>query len=92
MDNVIPELTTGLYDQLTSSATLPTPRIVQILQPKPTGPHGQERWRVIISDGTHFLQALAVPQLNTLFENGQVGSGSIVRVQRLVVNTIGGRR
>lgn len=92
MDNVIPELTTGLYDQLTSSAILPTPRIVQILQPKPTGPHGQERWRVIISDGTHFLQALAVPQLNTLFENGQVGSGSIVRVQRLVVNTIGGRR
>lgn len=93
MDNVIPELTTGLYDQLVSSAISPTPRVVQILQSKLAGPHGRERRRVVISDGTHIIQAaLADPQLNTLFENGQVGNGSIVRVQRIVVNTIQGRR
>lgn len=92
MDNVIPELTAGLCDQLASSAISPTPCIVQILQSKLTGPHGREQWLAVISDGSHFLQALAIRQLDALFENGQVGIGSIVRIQRLVVNTIQGRR
>ena len=96
-DQNVPQLTTGFCDQLLSPAdaqdhvwaTSPT---VQIVQAKAIETNGQKRWRVAISDGVHVIQAMVVFQFNALFENGDAGTGSIVRIRRSVVNVIQGRR
>ena len=46
----------------------------------------------MISDGVHVLQAMVVTQLNPLFENEDIGKGSIVRIERFAINMIQGRR
>jgi replication factor A1 len=98
MNEDIPQLTTGLCDQLASSTcpqdpSWPTPPTVQILQAKAVEGNGRALWRIIISDGTHILQLIVSPQLNALFENGHVGNGSIVRLQDVKLSPpIGGRR
>lgn len=96
MDKEIPQLTTGVCDQIASAdkddpvwASSP---IMQIVQARIIETNGQTRWRAVISDGVHVLQAMVVTQLNTLFESGDVGKGSIVCVERFAINVIQGRR
>ena len=96
MAEEIPQLTTGVCDKIASAskddpvwASLP---VMQIVQAKVIETGGQTRWRVVISDGVHVLQAMAVAALNTMFENGEAGKGSIVRLLRFAINTIQGRR
>ena len=98
-DEGIPQLTTGFCNQLMSSADAQdqdhvwtTSPIVQIVQANAIEINGQKRWRAVVSDGVHVLQAMVVFQFNALFDNGNAGKGSIVRIQRFVINTIQGRR
>lgn len=89
MGENVPQLTTGIFLQIASSASPQDPvwstsPIVQVLQAKPVEKNGKTRWRLLISDGTHILQALAAPHLNTLFEDGHAGKGSVVRVHRFM--------
>jgi len=97
MEEEIPQLTTGVCDEIASSTgpedpVWSTTPVLQIVQAKVIETNGQTRWRTVISDGVHVLQAMVVTQLNTLFESGDVGKGSIIRVQRFAINTIQGRR
>lgn len=97
MDEDIPQLSTGVCDKIASSSGAQDPvwsssPVMQIVQAKAIETNGQTRWRTVISDGLHVLQAMVVTQLNTLFENGDAGKGSIVRIQRFAINTIQGRR
>lgn len=97
MDGGIPQLTTGVFDELASSTNPDDPvwstsPIVQFIQAKPieTGDHA--RWRAVISDGAHVMQAMVVTQLNSMLENGEVVKGSIIRVERFAINVIQNRR
>lgn len=96
MDEEIPQLTTGVCDQIASAdksdRVWKSSPIMQIVQAKTMETNGQTRWRVVISDGRHVLQAMVVTQLNTLFENGDAVKGSIIRVLRFAINTIQERR
>ena len=97
MDGEIPQLSTGACDEIASltgpaDTVWSTSPVLQIVQTKLIGTGGQPRWRIAISDGVRVLCAMVVIQLNPLFENGDIGNGSIVRIQRFVVNTIKGRR
>jgi hypothetical protein len=91
-----PQLTTGVCDQIASAnptdSVWSSAPIMQIVQAKIIETNGQTRWRAVISDGEHVLQAMVVTQLNPLFENGEAGKGTIIRVQRFAINTIQGRR
>ena len=95
--NGIPQLTTGVCDQMASSTgpedpVWSTSPILQILQARAIGTGDQIRWRVTVSDGVHALLAMAVRQLNPLFDKGEVRKGSIIRVQRIAANAIQNRR
>ena len=96
MDEEIPQLTTGVCEAIASATqqdpVWSTTPILQIVQAKPIETNGQIRWRTVISDGVHVLQAMVVTQFNSLLENGEAGKGSIIRIQRFAVNTIQGRR
>ena len=98
MNEDIPQLTTGFCDQAASSTSPQDPvwatsPIVQILQAKIIENIDRLLWRTLISDGAHISQAIVVsPQLRTFFENGDAVKGSVVRLQRIVMSTINGRR
>lgn len=96
MDEVPPSLATGVCQQIASAGAQDpvwssTP-ILQIVQAKAIETNGQTRWRIVISDGVHALQAMVITQLNDLFEDGHVGKGSIIRLERFAINMIQGRR
>jgi hypothetical protein len=93
----IPQLTAGVCNGIASSTGAQDPvwstsPILQIVQAKAIETNGQTRWRTVVSDGKHVLQAMVVTQLNRLFENEEAGKGSIIRVERFAINTIQGRR
>ena len=97
MDGEIPQLSTGACDEIASSTgpedpVWSTSPVFQIVQAKVIETSGQTRWRTVISDGVHVLQAMVVTQLNPLFENEDIGKGSIVRIERFAINMIQGRR
>lgn len=97
MEEELPQLTTGVCEQIASSIGTTDPvwstsPILQIVQAKAIETGDQIRWRTVVSDGVHVMQAMVVTQLNTLLENGEVGKGSIVRVERFAINTIQNRR
>src|SRR5882762_6938518 len=97
MNEDIPQLTTGFCGQIASSTSLQDPvwassPIVQILQARAVESNGRKVWRIVISDGTHIQQAIASAQPNALFENGHARKGSIVRLRRMAMSPINGRR
>mmetsp|Transcript_952 Transcript_952/g.2275 ORF Transcript_952/g.2275 Transcript_952/m.2275 type:complete len:643 (+) Transcript_952:206-2134(+) len=50
---------------------------------------GEERFKVILSDGTHFLSGMCATQLNSLVHTGIVSQHCILRVDEFIVNTMG---
>jgi replication factor A1 len=56
------------------------------------GGAAQDRYRIIISDGQHYLQSMLATQLNTSVQDGSVGKLSIVRLTRFTINNIRDKR
>ena len=97
MDGEIPQLTSGFCDEIASSTNPEDPvwsssPVVQFVQAKPVDIGSQGRWRTVISDGVHVMQAMVVTQLNPMFENGELGKGSIARIERFTINKLQNRR
>jgi hypothetical protein len=97
MSEDVPQLTTGFCDQFTSSTSpedfvRTTSPIVQILLAKAIETNGPKMWRTTISDGRHILPAIVSAGPSTLFEDGYVGKGSIVRLQGMGVHQVQGKR
>lgn len=51
-----------------------------------------DRYRIIISDGVHFVQAMLATQLNDLVANGDITKNSVVVVDKLTCNFVGDKR
>ncbi|KAJ8507485.1 hypothetical protein ONZ45_g10141 [Pleurotus djamor] len=51
-----------------------------------------ERYRVIISDGTHYVQAMLATQLNNLVLDGVIGKNTIVILDKMTSNCVQGKR
>jgi replication factor A1 len=48
----------------------------------------QERYRLIVSDGTHYFQAMLATQLNGLVNSGQLVKHSICRLTKFTVSYV----
>ncbi|TPX51284.1 hypothetical protein SeLEV6574_g00408 [Synchytrium endobioticum] len=46
------------------------------------------RYRLIVSDGTHFIQSMLATQLNFLMDRDQVGRNSIIRLNKHITNKV----
>ena len=55
-------------------------------------PNSPDRYRIIVSDGTQFIQAMLATQLNDLVESGQICRYVIVRLARFQVQNISAKR
>jgi replication factor A1 len=69
---------------------------VQFLSVKPVDPTQagtpQERYRVIISDGTNYLQSMMATQLNHFIHEQAVIKHSIVKLTRFTLSTVRDKR
>ena len=51
-----------------------------------------DRYRIIISDGVHFVQAMLATQLNDLVTNGEITRNAVVIVDKLTCNFVQDKR
>lgn len=78
-------------DQLASGHT------VQLLSIKKVAPTNNsttatDRFRIIISDGVHFVQAMLATQLNDLVANGDINKNTVVIIDKLACNFVQDKR
>ncbi|KAJ3687739.1 hypothetical protein LUZ61_016903 [Rhynchospora tenuis] len=57
-----------------------------------TAQNTTERYRMLLSDGTHTQQAMLATKLNSLVKEGNLQAGSIVQLNEYTCNEIQGRR
>lgn len=63
--------------------------VVQILKViKVGGNQGQDRYRVILSDGQNFVQGMLATQLNQLVASGQIADNALIRVNDYMNNLV----
>lgn len=76
-------------EQETLCAAHPT---VQILSIKKVGQSGTgntvDRYRVIVSDGQYFLQAMLATQVNKMVEDGTLTKNSVVVIDKFTCNYV----
>ncbi|KAH7923565.1 replication factor-a protein [Leucogyrophana mollusca] len=51
-----------------------------------------DRYRIIISDGVHFVQAMLATQLNDLVANNEIGKNTVVIIDKLTCNFVQDKR
>jgi enterochelin esterase-like enzyme len=51
-----------------------------------------ERFRLILSDGVHWAQAMLATQLNDLVKNDQIQVHTVLRLQEFIVNNVQNRK
>lgn len=92
------ELDAGIINRLNTvtgdgDSVLEEPHTLQILSTKLiTQTTGNERYRIIISDGVYFLQAMLATQLNDLVNSEQLVKNTVVVVQRMTTNLVQNKR
>jgi replication factor A1 len=71
-----------------------TGHTVQFLSVKKVAPSGSstDRYRILFSDGEHYLHAMLATQLNYLVDDESIGKNTIALVERFTNNTVQGRR
>mmetsp|Transcript_38141 Transcript_38141/g.44412 ORF Transcript_38141/g.44412 Transcript_38141/m.44412 type:complete len:652 (+) Transcript_38141:281-2236(+) len=65
--------------------------VVQILNVKRVGGGSQERWRVVISDGEHFIQGMLATQINHFITSNEIQENSIIKINDNMTNLINNR-
>ncbi|WWC62468.1 uncharacterized protein I303_105064 [Kwoniella dejecticola CBS 10117] len=90
-------LTAGFCELVFNSADAPegvTP-ILQVLSVKKInapGATGQDRYRLILSDGKHFIQAMIATQLNNLVDSKELDKNVVIKLTGYVTNAVQGRK
>lgn len=73
-----------------------SPHIVQVLSikllPQQSKPQSVDRYRIIISDGLHFIQAMIATQLNGLIASEEFTRFSTIKITRLTANMVQGKK
>ncbi|KAG0151774.1 hypothetical protein CROQUDRAFT_650815 [Cronartium quercuum f. sp. fusiforme G11] len=94
------QLTQGAVHLLYNEQKNDIPNLtLQVLSLKPVGVPaaraanaGPERWRMMISDGTHFITAMLSTQLNHMILENGIQKFSIIRLTNYTINMVGDRR
>jgi replication factor A1 len=67
---------------------IPSP-VLQVLAVKKinsTTGASAERWRVVLSDGTAFIQSMLATQLNNLVNNNEIVKGGLIQLGQYTMN------
>ena len=78
-------------EELGSGYTVQLLSIKKVTNP-PNSTATIDRYRIILSDGVHFVQAMLATQLNELVSNGDIVKNSIVVIDKLTCNFVHEKR
>ena len=101
--SALPQLTAGIVPRLANSehevdqdelfTSQPTVQLLSFKKIPPSGGANPiDRYRVIISDGEHFLQAMLATQLNHIVEEDVIDKGAVGIVEKFTCNLVQGKR
>lgn len=63
--------------------------ILQVLDTKQVpGPQGSVRYRIVLSDGKHYIQGMLATQLNHMIATNLIGANTIVQVEQFMSNRV----
>ncbi|KAI9099508.1 hypothetical protein DFS34DRAFT_617799 [Phlyctochytrium arcticum] len=51
-----------------------------------------ERWRLLVSDGSNYMQAMIATQFNDKIVTGEIKKGGIIKLKHYVCNSVGAKR
>ncbi|KAK3249417.1 hypothetical protein CYMTET_41152 [Cymbomonas tetramitiformis] len=87
-------LSTGAIPNILEGGTPLSPvlQCINIKQIGSTGGSAAERFRLVLSDGHHWGQAMLATQLNHLVTTEQVKEGTVMRLQEYICNVVQGRK
>ena len=54
-------------------------------------PNASERWRLALSDGTHWCTAMLASQLNDLVRSGELVNGTVLRLNEYLNQVMQGK-
>ncbi|KOS20078.1 Replication factor A protein 1 [Escovopsis weberi] len=93
-----PQLSRGsldlIFNDLDKAAKVfpvPVMQCLQIKQMAPTAQAAGERYRVVMSDGQHYVQTMLGTQANHHVHDGKMQRGSIIRIKQFTPNQLKGR-
>jgi len=86
-------LDAGAIERAYNSNTSGNPT-VQLLDIKPIISQSgtADRYRLVISDGQHFMQAMLATQLNNMVEQNEIAKLSVVRLREFICNVVQNRK
>lgn len=89
-------LTEGAIAKITSGGATaaelkPTLQVTELKQVQTKQPQQSDRFRLVLSDGSHLQQAMLGTQINHLVKDGNLRSGSIVQLIQYTCTTVQGR-
>jgi replication factor A1 len=96
-----PELTRGSLTKLLGGPSednglWEAGHVLQILSLKKIGPAreggGPDRYRLVISDGVHYTQAMLATQLSHMVEGGNLQKNTVMKVEKLTCNLVQSKR
>jgi replication factor A1 len=92
-------LSPGVIRVIHDSESQPVPGyenpVLQVLAVKKinsTAPNATERWRVVLSDGNHFIQSMLATQLNIMVQNNAIQKGVFIRLLQYTMNKMKDKR
>ncbi|PFH54257.1 hypothetical protein AMATHDRAFT_72762 [Amanita thiersii Skay4041] len=80
-----------LHSAAADDVLLNAPHILQVLSTKKVNPSATgpvDRFRIILSDGTHFIQAMLATQLNSMIQDESIRRYTIVCVEKMTSNYV----
>lgn len=69
-----------------------TVQFLSIKKVNSTNPNGVDRYRIIMSDGIYFIQAMLATQLNNLVNENLIGKHTVAVVEKLTCNYVQEKR
>jgi replication factor A1 len=90
------QLSTGCCEHLPLSSYDEDPHwrepVVQFLSVKKVHRRNSERYRLIVSDGKHFIQGMLAIQCNALVESEEIQNFSVAVIEKWTSNTVQNKR
>ncbi|XP_015575144.2 replication protein A 70 kDa DNA-binding subunit E [Ricinus communis] len=87
-EGAISKITSG---GATAAELKPTLQVTELKQVQTKQPQQSERFRLILSDGSHLQQAMLGTQINHLVKDGNLRPGSVVQLIQYTCTTVQGR-
>lgn len=70
---------------------VPVAQCLQIKQMQPSA-QGGDRYRLVISDGEHYVQTMLATQANHVVADGKLVRGCMIRVKQYTPNNLKGKK